>query len=77
MTTNEELWQRIKRLRKAKGLSVYKLAQLMNVKTPTAQQWEKPKERDGTAPRRHRIPELAGILGVSVAELEYGSTAHI
>jgi Predicted transcription factor, homolog of eukaryotic MBF1 len=71
----EPLHERITRLRKARGLSVYRLAQLMNVKTPTAQAWERPKDKKGSQPKRQRMEQLARHLGVTVHEIELGIAA--
>lgn len=55
----------IKRIREAKGISQYKLAQMLNISQQSVDQWE----RSLTNPRKSNIDKISSILNVSVNEL--------
>lgn len=55
----------IKRIREAKGISQYKLAQMLNISQQSADQWE----RSLTNPRKSNIGKISSVLNVSVNEL--------
>lgn len=57
--------ENIKRFREAKGISQYKLAQLLNVSQQSVDQWE----RSLTNPRKNNIDKISSVLNVSVNEL--------
>lgn len=59
----------IKRIREAKGISQYKLAQMLNISQQSVDQWE----RSLTNPRKSNIDKISSILNVSVNEL-FGDT---
>lgn len=55
----------IKRIREAKGISQYKLAQMLNISQQSVDQWE----RSLTNPRKSNIDKISSVLNVSVNEL--------
>ena len=57
--------------RKRLGMSEQQFADAVGVSRGAVQQWEKP---GGTVPRRINQPQVAKILGISVAELLSGGT---
>lgn len=63
--------RKIKRLRKARGLTLETFAKEVGVSWQSAQQWEK--DPGGTAPHRKRMNRVAEVLGVAVAELLSGN----
>ena len=65
----EGLHIRIKRLREAAGLSPYDFAERVGVTYQSVQQWEM---EGGTSPQRKRLPRVAEVLGVTLAELVAG-----
>ena len=65
----ETLGERIKRLRRAKGIGMAHFASCIGVSKPTLWKWEK-----GTVfPRQHMTQAIARELGVHEKELIYGS----
>lgn len=58
--------QRIKRIRKARGLSQRQVADRVGVDPMSVSRWE----RDETTPRDETRDALAGLLGISVAVME-------
>lgn len=79
----EPLHKRIKRLREAKGkklgidYGIVAFAKDVGVEYQTAQQWERPKEKRGTSPKRAREDAVAAALGVTKDVLLFGETeAH-
>lgn len=68
---NETLGERIKRLRKNRGLSMRALAGLAGVSKPTLWKWES----DRVRPRHTTMQRLAVELGISELELVYGAPA--
>lgn len=66
--------KRIKQRREELGLSQGQLAEALGVKYQTVQQWEKDPEPGvlSTAPKRTRMAEVAGILGVTETWLRTG-----
>lgn len=58
--------KRIRDARKARGLSQAQLAELCGVTRSAVQQWE---AEGGTAPKRSQLPLVAGVLGLSVAQM--------
>jgi transcriptional regulator with XRE-family HTH domain len=61
----ETLGEKIRKGRKAKGLSQKRLAELLGIQYQSVQDWE----RDRTKPSTGKIPELCEILDVSSAWL--------
>jgi transcriptional regulator with XRE-family HTH domain len=55
----------ISTFRKKRGLTQAQLAHLLSVEQPTVQRWEK----DTREPSIQKLKEIAGVLGVTVAEL--------
>lgn len=69
----ETIHQRIKRLRKAKGLNQEELGKAVGVSRQAVQKWES-NGKDRTAPKREIQSKVAFVLGVTVAELVTGTT---
>lgn len=65
---DETLGVRLRRLRKARGISLIGLARMVNVSKPTVWKWEK----DDVRPRPKSVEALASALGVSERELLFG-----
>jgi transcriptional regulator with XRE-family HTH domain len=61
---------RLQRLRKARGLTLAELARRLQVSKPTVWAWEQGKAR----PVESRLPALAEVLGVELAELQVGES---
>lgn len=72
MRAMETIGQRIKRLRKAKGLKPAAFARLVNVSQTTVGRWEAGQAVPSTA-SVHRICE---VLGVSMEQLTQGEAAR-
>lgn len=71
----ETIHQRIKRLRKARGLSIQAIATACGVKNQSARQWELTEPEGNTQPTKPREKywaDLAKVLEVSVPELIHG-----
>lgn len=67
---NEESFgQRLRRLRKARKISLIGLARLVNVSKPTVWKWE----RDAVRPRQRSIQALCAALDVAERELVFGT----
>lgn len=66
---------RIRELRKARGLSINKLAQLLGITRQSVAQWE----HDQTQPTHENVQALANILGVAVDQIypHSGNTAAL
>ena len=65
----EPFWQRLRRLRHARGLSRDELARLVGVGLSTISWWE----LDVTHPLPERLPGLSSALGVPLDELTGGT----
>ena len=59
---------RLSRARDASGLSIRQLAWRLGVKTETIDAWES----DRSEPGSHRLPNLAGLLNVSLSWILHG-----
>jgi DNA-binding XRE family transcriptional regulator len=69
----ETLGQRLKRLRRERGLNMAFLASRVGVSKPTLWKWEK----DTSCPRQEMVNALASVLGVSEMQILYGSKKQI
>lgn len=67
----ESFGMRLRRIRKARGISLIGLARLVSVSKPTVWKWE----RDDVRPRQKSIQALAAALGASEKELLIGEDA--
>lgn len=63
--TDPKRGERLRRLRKAAGLSQRELAEQLDVHHSNIGFWE----RTGTAPRPNLLPQMAKLLGVSVEQI--------
>lgn len=71
--SEETVGQRIKRLRRERGLNMAYLASRVGVSKPTLWKWEK----DTSCPRQEMVSALACVLGVSEMQILYGSKKQI
>lgn len=62
--------------RKALRLSVNEFADLCGVSKHTVQLWEKEDHEGGTAPNRRKQPDVARVLGLTVAQLMGGENTQ-
>lgn len=69
----ETLGARIKRLRRAGGHSMVRLAAAVGVSKPTLWKWE----TDAVRPRQDTLRRLANVLGVTELQLLYGSSNQV
>lgn len=68
---DEDFGRRLQRLRKQRGLTLAQIAEQLGVSKPTVWAWEQGRSR----PVGNRIDPLAGVLGVSRAELHPDANA--
>lgn len=66
-----DLGERIKRWRKARGLTRRQLADLLGVTAAAVHQWESTGP-DRTLPLARRLPDIAKVFGLSIGEF-YGA----
>ncbi len=72
----DDIHKRIKAKRLEKGLSMQQLATAVGLKGwQSVQQWEKPDDEGGTAPRRDKLQKVADALGVTAEWLQFGAPA--
>lgn len=69
-----DIASRIKQARLDAGLSQAQVAERLGVTRSACSQWE---SAAGTAPRRDRLQQLAGLLGVSYEWLTIGQTGGV
>ncbi len=73
MSANETLGEKIKRARKAAGLTQKQLGDIVGVTRPAVGQWES----DITSPGLSTLEVIAKALGISAQELLYGSEYQV
>lgn len=73
---NEDLGERIRRLRRESGFTQGELGKILNVSAQAVSKWERSK----TCPDVMTLPTLASLLGVTTDELlgceKYGEEFH-